>query len=92
MQRGQAQVAGLGVLHRVLHGLAIADFADQDHVGRLAQRVLQRHVPGLGIDADLTLRDDAVLVRMHVLDRILDSDDMAVRMRVAVIQHCRQRG
>ena len=63
---------------RVLHRLAVADLADQDHVGRLAQRVLQRGVPGVGVDADLALRDDAVLVLVHVLDRVLDRDDVAV--------------
>jgi hypothetical protein len=35
-------VAGLGEGDRVLHRLAVADLAHQDHVGRLAQRVLQR--------------------------------------------------
>ena len=74
----QAQVAGLGEGDRVLHRLAVADLADQDHVGRLAQRVLQRRFPGLGVDADLALRDDAVLVLVHVLDRVLDGDDVAV--------------
>ena len=45
VQRGEAQVAGLGEGDRVLHRLAVADLADQDHVGRLAQRVLERRVP-----------------------------------------------
>ena len=62
----------------VFHGLAVADFAHQDDVGRLAQRVLQRRLPAVGVDADLALRDDAVLVRVHELDRVLDGDDVAV--------------
>ena len=45
VQRGQAQVAGLGKGDRIVHGLAVADLAHQDHVGRLAQRVLQRRFP-----------------------------------------------
>jgi hypothetical protein len=45
VQRGHAQVAGLGEGHRVLHRLAVADLAHQDDVGRLAQRVLQRRFP-----------------------------------------------
>ena len=40
-------VAGFGELDAVLHRLAVTDFADQDHVGRLAQRVLQRRVPAV---------------------------------------------
>jgi len=76
MQRGQHQVAGFGELNAVFHRLAITDLADQDHVGRLAQRVLERRVPGVGIQADFALGDDAAAVRMHVLDRILDRDDV----------------
>jgi hypothetical protein len=41
MQRGQAQVAGLGIGQCGRHGLAVADFADQNHIGCLAQRVLE---------------------------------------------------
>ena len=47
MQRGQAQVAGFGKRHGVLHGLAVADFAHQDHVRRLAQRVLEGRLPAV---------------------------------------------
>ena len=56
----------------------VADFADQDHVRRLAQRVLQRVVPDCGIDADFALGDQAVLVLVHVFDRVFDRDDVAV--------------
>src|SRR5712692_11031993 len=42
VQRREAQVAGLGEGKRVIHRLAVADLADQDDVGRLAQRVLER--------------------------------------------------
>jgi hypothetical protein len=63
VQGRQHEVAGLGELDAVLHGLAVADLADQDHVRRLAQRVLQRGVPVLGIHAHFALRDDAALVR-----------------------------
>ena len=35
---------------------------------------------------------DAVLVRVHVLDRVLDGDDVAVRVLVAVADHRRERG
>ena len=40
VQRGQAQVAGLGERDGVFHGLAVADFAHQNDIGRLTQRVL----------------------------------------------------
>src|SRR5262245_15783137 len=47
MQRRQAEVARLRIGDRLRHGLAIADFADQDDVGCLPQCVLQRDMEGL---------------------------------------------
>jgi hypothetical protein len=67
-KRAEAQVAGLGERDRVIHRLALAHLADQDHVGRLPQRVLESRLPRLGVHPDLALRDDAVLVRVDVLD------------------------
>ena len=46
----------------------------------------------IGIDADFALRDDAALVRVHVLDRVLDGDDVAAGLLVAVADHRGQRG
>src|SRR6476620_6601807 len=50
----------------------------------LVLRILQGHLPGLRVDAHLALGDEAVLVVVHVLDRIFDSDDVAVTVFVAV--------
>ena len=60
VQRGQTQMAGFGEGDGVIHRFAFANFADQDDVGRLPQRVLQRHAPAVGVGADLALGDDAV--------------------------------
>ena len=92
VQRGEHQVAGLGELDAVLHRLAVPDLADQDDVRRLAQRVLQRVVPGFGVHADLAVRDHAALVLVHVLDRVFDGDDVAARLLVAVADHRGERG
>jgi hypothetical protein len=43
--------------------------------------------PGVGVHADLALGDHAVLVRVHVLDRVLDGDDVALGVLVAVAEH-----
>ena len=91
VQRRDAQMPGLRELDAVLHRLAIANLADHDDVGRLAQRVLQRVVPAVGIDADLAVRHDAAAMRMHVLDRILDRDDVTAAVLVAVPDHRRER-
>ena len=39
----------------VLHGFGVANFADENDVRRLAQRVLQRAMPRMGVDADFAL-------------------------------------
>ena len=67
---------GFGEVDRVLHGLAGADLADQDHVRRLPQGVLEGVVPALGVGPHLPLGDDAAAVRVHVLHRVLDGDDL----------------
>src|SRR5437762_14016171 len=92
VQRRKAQVPGLGESDRVIHRLAVADLADQDDVGRLAQGVLERGLPVHGVHADFALGNEAALVRVGELDRVLDGDDVAVGVLVAVSDHRRERG
>ena len=92
MQRCQAQVAGFGERHRMLHGFAITDFAHQNHVRRLPQAVLERDAPAIGVQPHFTLGDDAVFVRMHKFHGILNRDDVAEGVFVAPVHHGRQRG
>ena len=91
VQRGQHQVTGFGKGDRVLHRLARADLTDQNHIRRLAQRVFQRHLVRLGIQTHLALSDDATGMIVQKLDRVLDTDDMAGAVLVAVTDHRRQR-
>src|SRR5207342_2392361 len=65
--------------------------ADHDHIRRLAQRVLQRGFPAVGVDADFALGDDAAIVLVHEFDRVLDGDDVARGIHVAVADHRRER-
>ncbi|MCY1435404.1 hypothetical protein D9M71_514990 [compost metagenome] len=92
VQGRQAQVAGFGEGHGVVHGFPRADFADHDHVRRLAQGVLQRHFEGLGVQPHLALGDDAALVLVDELDGVFDGDDVAGGILVAIADHRRQRG
>ena len=92
VQRRQHEVARLGELDAVLHGLAVADFADEDDVRRLAQGVLERVMPRFGVHADFAVRDHAALVLVHVLDRVFDGDDVAARLLVAIADHRGERG
>ena len=91
MQGGQAQMAGLGKRHGVFHGRSVADFTHQDHIGRLAQCILQRRFPAVGVKPHFSLRYHAVFVGMHKLHRVFYGDDVAVRVVVAPIHHGRQR-
>ena len=76
----------------MLHGFPISNLADQDHVRRLAQGILQRDLVGLGIDADFALRHQAIAMVVYEFDRVLDGNDMTMRVTVAVIHHRSQRG
>jgi len=92
VQRRQAEVTGFGEGDRVFHGFAVADLADQDDIGRLAQRVLQRREPVVGVDADLALGDDGFPVLVHVFDRVFDRDDVVGGIFVAMPDHGGERG
>ena len=73
---------------RNFHGLGIAHLADHDHIGRLPQRGAQRCRKIRRVDADLDLLDDALLVRVLVLDRILNRDDV---LRIAPVDFVDER-
>src|SRR5690606_1737581 len=77
---------------REAHGIGVANFADVDDLGRLAQAVLQGNVPVLRVDADLALADQGLLVRVDVFDRVLDGHDVTAHALVAVIDHGGQGG
>src|ERR1043165_5936174 len=92
VQRGEGQVTGLGQGQPGLDGLLVTHFADQHHVRVLAQDAPQRGVEALGVGADLALVDQAALVAVHELDRVLDGDDVVLHVGVDVVDHRRQRG
>jgi hypothetical protein len=54
----------------------VAHLADQDDVGVLAQGAFQGDRKALGVEADLALVDDALLVAVQVFDRVFDGDDV----------------
>jgi hypothetical protein len=85
------KMAGAGQRERRLHGFAVANFADQNHVRRGAHRAAQRAGEGLRVETDLALVDDRFLVGVQELDRILDGQDVIRRGLIAVIDHRRER-
>ena len=79
VQRAEHEVAGLGRLDGDGDRLEIAQLADQDDVRVLAQRRAQRVLERVGVRVHLALVDQALLVLVHELDRILDRDDVILR-------------
>ena len=71
--------------------LEIAQLADEDDVRILAQRGAQRALERAGVHADLALRDDALLVRVHELDRVLDRDDVIAARAVDEVDQRAER-
>ena len=67
---------GAGHVECGLHRFAIADLADLDDVRRRPDSALQRASVRLGIQPNLALVDDRLLVGMQKFDRVLDRDDV----------------
>ena len=82
MQSGEDEVAGLGGGDGDRGRLEVTQLADEDDVRVLAQDGAARR-RSVGVDADLALVDHAGAVRVQVLDRVLDRDDVAVRVLFA---------
>ena len=69
-------MARLRGLERDLSRLGVAKLADEDDVRVLAQHAPERLAEVLRVDADLPLVDDAALVVVEQLDRVLDGHDV----------------
>jgi len=76
VQGGEHEMARLGGQQGGLDCLVVAHLADQNHVRILAQCGAQGAGEGVGIDVDLALVDDRLLVAVQELDGVLDGDDV----------------
>jgi hypothetical protein len=92
VEGGEDQVAGLGRGQGDRDRLQIPQLADQDDVGVLAQDVLEGVGERLGVLADLALVDQAVLVGVEELDRVLDGHDVVVALPVGQVDQAGQGG
>ena len=89
MQGREHEVTGLRRGDRSGDRLEVAHLADQDHVRILAQRGGQRVGEASRIGAELALVDDALLMPVEKLDRVLDRHDV---LFAALVDHIDQRG
>ena len=92
MHRREHEVARLGCLQRGLGGFRVTQLADQDHVRVLAQRAPERLVERVRVQADLALVDDAAVVDVEELDRVLDRHDVLAARAVDVRDQRGKRG
>ena len=84
-------MTGFSKLNAVFHCFLVTNLTDQDHVRCLSQSVFQGRMPGISVDTDFALSNYASLMRMNVFDRVLNRNDMALGVRVAVPDHCSKR-
>ena len=92
VQRREDEVAGLGRGERGRDRLEVAHLADEDHVRVLAERGAERlGEASVASDADLALVDDAALVPVQELDRVLDREDVLGAGAVDLVDQRRER-
>ena len=91
VQRREHEVTGLGRGDRGPDRLEVTHLADEDHVGVLAEDVLQGLGEPVRVGADLALVHDAALVAVQELDRVLDGHDVTGALPVHDVDHRGQR-
>ena len=69
----------------------VAHFTDEDHVGVHTQGAAQCLPGNRHVNADLALVDRPFLVRVVILDRVFERDDVVVDRFVDVVDHAGQR-
>ena len=85
-------MSGLGGFQRNLGGFIVTHFADQNHLGRLAQCGAQGRRKVFRVMSDLALINGRVLVGVQVLDRIFDRHHVIVLRFVNDVDDCGERG
>ena len=90
VQRPEDEVTGLGGGQRGRDGLEVSHLAEEDHVRVLTERSAERVGESRRVLADLALVDDAALVIVEELDRILDRDDVIGAAAVDLVDDRRE--
>ena len=88
---GRQRGAGLGGGHGGGDGLVVAHLANEDHVRVLTQSTAQGGGKAGHVAAHLALMDQSFFAFIHVLDGVLDGQDVVGAVLVDVVDHRGQR-
>jgi hypothetical protein len=92
VERAQNQVAGFRRAQGDFHRVAVAHFADENHLGRLAQRGAQTVRVGIEIHSEFALVERGLLVLVQIFDRVFQRDDVDRLGAVDLVENGRERG
>ena len=92
VKRGIYDMPGLGGRHRDFHSLPIANFANEDDLGRLAQSGAKTAREIGKILAELALMKNGAPMRMQEFDRIFERDNVNWFGVIYFVEHGGQRG
>src|SRR5829696_8186832 len=87
VQRPEDEVPGLCRRHGERDGLEVAHLPNEYHVRILPQDMLESLGEALGVLVDLALVDDALLVLVQELDRVLNAHDVLVPSSIDLVDH-----
>src|SRR5215211_1231444 len=87
VQRSEDEVPCLRSCYGERDGLEIAHLTNEYHVGVLPEHVLESLGEALGVLVDLALIDDALLVLVQELDRVLYAHNVLVSGAVDLVDH-----
>lgn len=92
MECGEDKVTRLGEFERHFDFFHVTHLSEEDNLWILTHRPDEGGVVIRDVSSDLFLFDDGLLVRMDVLDRVLDGDDMLGIILINLIDHRRECG
>ncbi len=92
MEGSEYEQAGFGCCESEGNGLQVTHFANKDDVGIFAQGGFETGWKGFRMFGNFALCDDAFLVAVNELDRLLYRHDVAGEVGVDVVNEGRKRG
>jgi hypothetical protein len=89
---GDDDVSCFGGLQRDLRGLHVADFTDDNDVGREAQRLLESLGEAAEVAPELALREEAAAAVVDEFDGVFERDDVFLALICTLLHERGDRG